>query len=272
MILRIPSIPLLTRVPRRLAAILTVLTLAVGVPFGVVLASHNFSDVPTTHLFHHDIEVLVNTGVTAGCGGGRYCPEDPVTRGQMAAFMSRLGALDGQPPKVNATALDGFDSSNFLKTGTVTTSIGGSSWLAHFTSPTTVTRAVTRTFVSGDGNMVLGLVAPSQFSGVSYGLAALQICYSTGAGGFINTLSLFRTDAAAGGPLVFSDATDRTASGCYSVSPNVAAGEGLGVLAALGGGAAASVVLDSVKATWSSSGTFSFDALPDDASGLNAPN
>jgi hypothetical protein len=29
----------------------------------------------------------VALGVTAGCGGGRYCPTDPVTRAQMAIFL-----------------------------------------------------------------------------------------------------------------------------------------------------------------------------------------
>lgn len=40
------------------------------------------------------IEALVAAGITAGCStdGPRFCPDDPVTRGQMAAFLRR--ALD----------------------------------------------------------------------------------------------------------------------------------------------------------------------------------
>jgi len=35
------------------------------------------------------IEQLFHEGVTAGCGGGNYCPNDPNTRGQMAVFITR---------------------------------------------------------------------------------------------------------------------------------------------------------------------------------------
>ena len=69
---------------------------------GVVLASHQFSDVPDSNTFHTSISNLKLAGITAGCGGGKYCPNDPVTRGQMAAFLGRgLGraamSIDGAP-------------------------------------------------------------------------------------------------------------------------------------------------------------------------------
>jgi hypothetical protein len=54
-----------------------------------------FLDVPSGHLFLSDVEWLAATGVTRGCNppiNDRYCPDDPVTRGQMAAFLAR--ALD----------------------------------------------------------------------------------------------------------------------------------------------------------------------------------
>ena len=31
---------------------------------------------------------LVSRGITAGCGGGKYCTQQPATRGQMAVFLS----------------------------------------------------------------------------------------------------------------------------------------------------------------------------------------
>jgi len=39
-------------------------------------------------------------GVTAGCGVGNYCPNDPVTRAQMAVFLlkTRNGAFYNPPP------------------------------------------------------------------------------------------------------------------------------------------------------------------------------
>lgn len=40
---------------------------------------------------HEDsINRLAKAGLTSGCGSGRYCPSDPVTRGQLASFLSRV--------------------------------------------------------------------------------------------------------------------------------------------------------------------------------------
>jgi hypothetical protein len=47
-----------------------------------------FSDVPTSHPFFQFIEALAASGITAGCGGGNFCPNNPVTRGEMAVFLS----------------------------------------------------------------------------------------------------------------------------------------------------------------------------------------
>lgn len=47
-----------------------------------------FSDVPTGHLFFRFVEALAAAGVTGGCGGGNFCPDAPLTRGQMAVFLS----------------------------------------------------------------------------------------------------------------------------------------------------------------------------------------
>ena len=56
-----------------------------------------FSDVPTSHLFFQYIEALAAAGITAGCGGGNYCPDSPVTRGQMAVFLARALGLHWAP-------------------------------------------------------------------------------------------------------------------------------------------------------------------------------
>ena len=47
-----------------------------------------FSDVPPSHPFFRFIEALVASGITAGCGGGNFCPDTPLTRGQMAVFLA----------------------------------------------------------------------------------------------------------------------------------------------------------------------------------------
>jgi hypothetical protein len=81
-----PSTPSGTRRRRGLAVALVLALLAVP---AAVLASHQFGDVPTSNPFHANISRLVDTGITAGCGGGNYCPKSAVTREQMAAFLTR---------------------------------------------------------------------------------------------------------------------------------------------------------------------------------------
>jgi hypothetical protein len=46
-----------------------------------------FSDVPASSPYCRWIEELVRRGVVAGCGGGKFCPDEPVTREQMAVFI-----------------------------------------------------------------------------------------------------------------------------------------------------------------------------------------
>ncbi len=52
-------------------------------------ATATFGDVPTTSPFFAYVEALYASGVVAGCGGGNYCPTNPVTRGQMAVYLAR---------------------------------------------------------------------------------------------------------------------------------------------------------------------------------------
>ena len=54
-------------------------------------ASATFNDVPTGYWAFRYIQALVSSGITAGCGGGNYCPEAPITRAEMAVFLA--GAL-----------------------------------------------------------------------------------------------------------------------------------------------------------------------------------
>jgi hypothetical protein len=49
----------------------------------------SFSDVPRSQPFYRKIETVLHGGITAGCGGTKYCPGEPVTRGQMAIFVAR---------------------------------------------------------------------------------------------------------------------------------------------------------------------------------------
>src|SRR3954454_6261516 len=57
-----------------------------------------FSDVPCTTPFYPWIKELVGLGVTAGCGGGNYCPGSTVTRAQMSVFLSVMFGMVPSPP------------------------------------------------------------------------------------------------------------------------------------------------------------------------------
>ena len=56
-------------------------------------ATATFLDVPTNHVFFQYVEALAASGLTAGCAPDFYCPNDAVTRGQMAVFLSRALGL-----------------------------------------------------------------------------------------------------------------------------------------------------------------------------------
>ncbi len=52
-----------------------------------------FADVPCSSGFAVWVDELAARGITAGCGGGNYCPNNPVTRGQMAVFLTTTFGL-----------------------------------------------------------------------------------------------------------------------------------------------------------------------------------
>jgi hypothetical protein len=48
-----------------------------------------FDDVPAGHPFFANIQKMKQRAITSGCSTTSYCPDDPVTRGQMAVFVVR---------------------------------------------------------------------------------------------------------------------------------------------------------------------------------------
>ena len=59
-----------------------------------------FGDVPLSNPFAAFIEQLAGFEITGGCGGGNYCPDDAVTRAEMAVFLlkSEHGSAYLPPP------------------------------------------------------------------------------------------------------------------------------------------------------------------------------
>ncbi len=67
---------------------------------GLTASGESFADTQG-HVFEGDIRRLAEAGITRGCNppqNTRFCPDDPVTRAQMAAFLRR--ALGGVVPPI----------------------------------------------------------------------------------------------------------------------------------------------------------------------------
>jgi hypothetical protein len=85
------------RIRRRFGTIVAVAALVAGVPLAVIAADF-FTDVPDSNEFHGSISWMKENGVTVGCNppdNTLFCPEDNVTREQMASFMRRLAQTQG---------------------------------------------------------------------------------------------------------------------------------------------------------------------------------
>ena len=68
----------------------------------------DFSDVPSSNMFHTDIETVFRSAVAVGCGGGNFCPATPVTRSQMAVLLlkAKYGPLYAPPAATGAVFAD----------------------------------------------------------------------------------------------------------------------------------------------------------------------
>ena len=52
-----------------------------------------FSDVPVASFGFKHVEALAASGITAGCGGGKFCPGNTLTRVEMAVFLAKALGL-----------------------------------------------------------------------------------------------------------------------------------------------------------------------------------
>lgn len=79
-----------------------------GYPFSISVSPPPgpFADVPSTYWAVASIQWAADNGITGGCGGGNFCPEQAVTRAQLMVFLQRLFNLvttgsassNGEPP------------------------------------------------------------------------------------------------------------------------------------------------------------------------------
>ncbi|MEX2618791.1 MAG: S-layer homology domain-containing protein, partial [Egibacteraceae bacterium] len=54
------------------------------------------------------INALAAAGITGGCGNDRFCPNHPVSRGQMATFLQRAWSLPDPPSGLLSRPSDTF--------------------------------------------------------------------------------------------------------------------------------------------------------------------
>ena len=68
----------------------------------------DFGDVAQASPYHAPVETIIRDGITAGCGGGNYCPSSSITRAQMAVFLLRAkhGAAYTPPPATGTKFTD----------------------------------------------------------------------------------------------------------------------------------------------------------------------
>lgn len=140
-----------------------------------VFATHSFNDVPDDHTFHDAIAWMKDNGVTVGCNppaNTNYCPEDNVTRGQMAAFMRRLAenqVVDAATAVVAGTAHEATRSALADVTGTTS---GTATSIATLTDLPAGAYVVTGTWVAtAHGGSAGGRVVCNLTAGASTGRA-----------------------------------------------------------------------------------------------------
>ena len=153
-------------------------------------AAATFSDIADSK-FRADIEWLAAEGITSGCGGGRFCPNGVVTRGQMASFLVRMFGYAAQPPSDPFDDDDGNKHEaniNRLAASGITTGCGERRFCPHGVvtraqMATFLTRALNLRFGAGndwfaddDGNKHETNIDRLFFAGVTRGCDTARVC------------------------------------------------------------------------------------------------
>ncbi|MGH9316561.1 MAG: WD40/YVTN/BNR-like repeat-containing protein [Thermoanaerobaculia bacterium] len=103
---------------------------------GVFQFERSFLDVPDADMFWASVDAAAMNGVTAGCGGGRFCPAAPTSRASAAVFLLRgkNGAAYAPPPASGTVFGDvaaGSPAADFIEelfNGGVTAGCGGGNY------------------------------------------------------------------------------------------------------------------------------------------------
>jgi hypothetical protein len=155
----------------------------------------SFSDVPRSQTFYKKIETLLHNGITSGCTASTYCPDLPVSRGQMAIFVAKgiagsgeyvptTGILNGQPYNCSTGGVSRFSDvtptdsfcSHVHYIGAQNVTLGCSA--TQYCPGDAITRDAMASFIAkavvapGGGNAVPVTYGPDPVTGLSYSCAA----------------------------------------------------------------------------------------------------
>ena len=148
-------------------------------------------------------ETLARSGVTLGCGNGRYCPDRRVSRAEMGTCLARSGALlPQQPSTFSDTAQTAVHAANIeaIRKGRITTGCSATLYC-----PTRdVTRAEMATFlvrakglpVSGTTSRFGDVVPGSTHAGAIEALAKAGITNGCGSGNYCPNRPVTRAEMA----------------------------------------------------------------------------
>lgn len=120
------------RTALRRRALLAALAGALVAAVPVAWASHEFTDVPNSNPFHAEISALSDAGITSGktCDPPgtppTFCPQEPVVRQSMAAFLNRgLGRI-AQETVANAPDVPAFGTVTVVEEDMTVPGVAGS--------------------------------------------------------------------------------------------------------------------------------------------------
>ena len=115
-----------------------------------VVRSSRFADVGAGEWWAGHVERLAELGVTAGCARGpaRFCPQEPVTRAQMASFLVRALGLSGGPWTGFVDIADNTHVANISALAAARVTAGCSVTPLRYCPGESVTRAQMATFLA----------------------------------------------------------------------------------------------------------------------------